>query len=157
MRIVLVSPLYSQVGAALTPGALNTLVFKFGQPEVISTSTSTPTRTPTATARSVRRTPTPTATTPRYLGPLELDWVLESQGPNPVNRDQWLVVANLIARGGDGQYTFFHDGLPVSSSRVEVVDRKCRNKPGSFWVQDGTGQFVKKNYYLFAPDCPNTP
>jgi hypothetical protein len=37
---------------------------------------------------------------------------------------------------------------------VQIVDQACHNKPGSFWVQDGTGQIVKKSYYFFAPDCP---
>ena len=87
-------------------------------------------------------------------GPLDLDWVIESQGRNPANPNQWLVVVNLIARGGDGQYTYYHDGLPVNGTRVQIVDQTCRNKPGSFWVQDGTGQIVKKSYYLFAPYCP---
>jgi len=150
----LVSATYSRMGAAITPGALNTLVLKFGQPEPTPTPTATATRPPTNTPRPFRRTMTPTVTPVRYLGPLSLDWVIESQGRNPANPNQWLVVANLIARGGDGQYSYFHDGLPVSSSRVEIVDRTCRNKPGSFWVQDGTGQIVKKSYYFFAPDCP---
>jgi hypothetical protein len=89
-----------------------------------------------------------------YLGPLELDWVIESQGQNPANAKQWQVVVNLAARGGDGRYTYYHDGLPVSSTRVQIVDQACRNKPGSFWVQDGTGEIVKKSYYLFAAYCP---
>jgi hypothetical protein len=152
---VLVSSAYSQVGAAITAGALNTLALKFGRPEPTFTPTSTPTLTPTRTLRPIRRTATPTVTPLRYLGPLSLDWVIESQGRNPANPDQWLVVVNLIARGGDGQYSFFHDGLPVSSTRVQIVDQICRNKPGSFWVQDGGGAIIKKSYYLFAPDCPN--
>jgi hypothetical protein len=150
IRSVLVSPAYSQVGAAITPGALNTLVLKLGRPE--STATPTPTLTPTNTPRPIRRTPTVTPL--RYLGPLSLDWVIESQGRNPTNPNQWLVIVNLVARGGDGQYSYFHDGLPVSSTRVQIVDQACHNKPGSFWVQDGTGQIVKKSYYFFAPDCP---
>jgi hypothetical protein len=153
---VLVSSAYSQVGAAITAGALNTLALKFGRPEPTATPTSAPTLTPTRTPRPTRRnTVTPTATPLRYLGPLSLDWVIESQGRNPANPDQWLVVVNLIARGGDGQYSYFHDGLPVSSTRIQIVDQICRNKPGSFWVQDGGGAIIKKSYYLFAPDCPN--
>jgi hypothetical protein len=146
---LLVSAAYSEVGAAITAGALNTLVLKFGLPD----PTNTPTLTPTNTPRPTRRALTPTPTTRPYLGPLSLDWVIESQGRNPANRNQWLVVVNLVARGGDGNYTYFHDGLPVSGPRVQIVDQNCRNKPGSFWVQDGTGQIVKKSYYLFAPDC----
>jgi hypothetical protein len=152
MRRLLVSPAYSQVGAALTPGALNTLVIKLAAPEPTATPTASPTPTATSTPRPIRRTPTATRQT--YMGPLSLDWVIESQGRNPANRNQWLIVVDLIARGGDGQYTYYHDGLPISSPRVQIVDQLCRNKPGSFWVQDGTGQIVKRSYYLFAPDCP---
>ena len=149
-RRVLISPVYVRLGMAITPGALNTLVFEFERPE----PTATPTPTPTNTPRPTRRPLTPTVTPLRYLGPLSLDWVIESQGRNPANGNQWLVVANLVARGGDGRYSYFHDGLPVSGSRVQIVNQTCRNKPGSFWVQDGTGEIVKKSYYLFAPDCP---
>jgi hypothetical protein len=152
LHSVLVSSGFSQVGAAITPGALNTLVLKFGQPD--PTATPTLTLTPTDTPRPIRPSLTPTVTPQRYLGPLSLDWVIESQGRNPADPEQWSIVVSLIARGGDGQYAFFHDGLPVSGARVQVVDRTCRNKPGSFWVQDGTGQIVKKSYYFFAPDCP---
>ncbi len=153
---VLISTAYSQVGAAITPGALNTLVLKFGVPESTATLTPSPTSTPTTLPRPIRRAATPTVTPLHYLGPLSLDWVIESQGRNPANPNQWRVVADLVAHGGDGQYTYFHDGLPISDARVQVVDRACRNKPGSFWVQDGTGQIVKKSYYLFAPYCPST-
>jgi hypothetical protein len=151
LHSALVSSGFSQVGAAITPGALNTLVLKFGRPESTVTPTPTPTLVPTNTPRPIRRTPT--VTPQRYLGPLSLDWVIELQGRNPANPNQWLVIVNLVARGGDGQYSYFHDGLPVSSPRVQIVDQTCRNKPGSFWVQDGTGEIVKKSYYFFAPDC----
>jgi hypothetical protein len=152
IRQVLISTAYSQVGAAITPGALNTLALKFGVLEPTATPTLTPTSTPTITPRPIR--PTSTVTSVPYLGVLDLDWVIESQGRNPASPKQWLVVVNLIARGGDGQYTYFHDGLPIGSSHVQIVDQACRNKPGSFWVQDGTGQIVKKSYYFFAPYCP---
>lgn len=153
MRRVLVSSAYSQVGAAITPGALNTLVFKLAPPDVTATPLPTSTRTPTTTPRP-RRTSTPTVT-PRNASPLSLDWVIESQGRNPANSDQWLVVVDLVASGGDGRYSYYHDGLPIGGTRVQIVDRTCRNKPGSFWVQDGTGEIIRKSYYLFAPDCPS--
>lgn len=149
VRNVFISTSYSRVGLAITPGALNTLVFKFGRPE----PTPTPTPSLTSTPRPIVP-PTPTATLLRYSGPLSFDWVIVSQGRNPANANQWLVIVNLVARGGDGQYSYYHDGLPVSSPRIQIVDQNCRNKPGSFWVQDGTGAIVKKSYYLFAPYCP---
>ena len=154
MHQVLVSPAYSQVGAAITPGALNTLVFKFGQPVATATPTPTLTLTPTKTPRPVYIPPTPTPATPS--GPLSLDWIIESQGRNPANSNQWLIVVDLLASGGDGQYTYYHDGLSIDNPRVQIVNQACLNKPGSFWLQDGTGTLVKKTYYLFAPYCPGT-
>ncbi|CAG0926888.1 hypothetical protein TFLX_00247 [Thermoflexales bacterium] len=149
VRNVFISTSYSRVGLAITPGALNTLVFKFDRSE----PTATPTPSRTSTPRPIIP-PTPTATLLRYSGPLSFDWVIVSQGRNPANANQWLVVVNLVARGGDGQYSYYHDGLPVNGPRMQIVDQNCRNKPGSFWVQDGTGAIVKKSYYLFAPYCP---
>ena len=154
MHQVLVSPAYSQVGAAITPGALNTLVFKFGQPVATATPTPTLTLTPTKTPRPVYIPPTPTPAPPP--GPLSLDWTIESQGRNPANSNQWLIVVDLLASGGDGQYTYYHDGLSIDNPRVQIVNQACLNKPGSFWLQDGTGTLVKKTYYLFAPYCPGT-
>jgi hypothetical protein len=151
-RRLLLSPAYVSVGIGLMPGTLNTVVLKFGLPEPTLTFTPPPALTPTP-ARRPRPTSTPTITAVPYLGPLDFQWVIETQGPNPANPDQWRVVIRIIAQGGDGRYQYFHDGLPVNSPRVQIVDRTCRNKPGSFWVQDGTGEIVKKDYYLFAPDC----
>jgi hypothetical protein len=157
LRSLVVSPDFVRVGAALTPGALNTLVIKLAAPEPTDTPTASPTPTATSTPRPTRRTLTPTPTVPLPAGPLSLDWAIETQGPNPAKPNQWLVVAVLQASGGDGNYTYYHDGLPVNGPRVQIVDQACRNKPGSFWVQDGTGQIVRKTYYIFAPSCPGSP
>ena len=148
-RQTLVSAAYSQVGAAITPGALNTLVLKFGQPDPIDTPTPAPTIVPTYTPRPVYPTPTPS-----IQAPLSFDWVIEAQGQNPADPNQWRVVVNLRASGGDGQYTYYHDGLRIDGPRLQIVNQVCLNKPGSFWVQDGAGMIVKKTYYLFAPYCP---
>lgn len=150
-RTVLLSPQYVSVGIGLAPGTLNTVVLKFGLPE--PTPTSTPSPTPTDTPRPPRPTFTPTP--PSTGGPLSLDWSIESQGQNPSNPRQWRIVVNLKAQGGTGRYQYFHDGLPVDDPRVEIVYGACIAKPGSFWVQDGTGQIVKQSYYLFSPYCPN--
>jgi len=145
-REVLLSPTYVSVGIGLRLGNLNTLVLKFAAPEPTPTLTPRPTDTPT---------PTPTAT-PLYIrGPLSLDWSIVSEGPNPSNPKQWRRVIRLKAQGGNGRYQYFHDGLPIPNTRVEIVYNACIAKPGSFWVQDGTGQIVKRNYYLFAPYCPS--
>jgi hypothetical protein len=154
LRRLVVSPDFVRVGAALTPGALNTLVIKLAMPEPTDTPTASPTAKATSTPRPTRRAPSLTPTIPLPTGPLSLDWVLESQGMNPANPNQWLMVIQLIASGGDGNYTYYHDGLPIAGPRIQIVNQKCLNKPGSFWVEDGTGQIIRKTYYLFAPDCP---
>ncbi len=41
--------------------------------------------------------------------------------------------------------------------RIEIVYRACRDKPGSFWVADGSGQIVQLEYFFQAPYCPSTP
>ncbi len=58
------------------------------------------------------------------------------------------------AHGGDGQYRYYHDGLPVDGSRIEVIYRACQDKSGSFWVRDGSGRIVKLDYFFASPYCP---
>lgn len=155
---VLLWPDYTQVGIGLTTGALNTLALKFGAPAPADTPAA-PTPTPTSTpTRAPTPRPRPTVTpTPRPItGALGFDWSIETQGRNPANANQWRAVIQIYAHGGDGDYHYYHDGLPVSGSRFEVIYRVCRDKPGSFWVQDGTGQIVKETYYLPAPYCFGT-
>jgi hypothetical protein len=157
VRRLLLSPNYVSVGIGLVPGTLNTVVLTFGLPEPKPTSTPTPTLTPTATRRPPRPTATQTITAVPYLGPLDFDWVIETQGQNPANPGQWRAVIRIDAQGGDGRYQYFHDGLPVTGPRFEVVYRVCRDKPGSFWVQDGSGRIAKQTYYLSSAYCPDGP
>jgi len=147
MRLVLLNPNFVEAGIGAAPGTLNTFAIKFAA--VQPTQTATPAPTPTDTPSPTRRPPTATP-----LSELELDWSLEYRGVRPSNPDEWLIIANLEARGGDGKYQYYHDGLPVNSPRVEIVYQACRNKPGSFWVRDGAGQIVKKAYYFFPAYCP---
>lgn len=102
-------------------------------------------------------TPTRARATPRPTGPLDFDWDVESAGANPDNPGEWLAIFVVRARGGDGRYTYFHDGLAVDGSRIRVVWRACRSKPGSIEVRDGTGQSVKKDYFYQSPYCDVTP
>jgi hypothetical protein len=113
--------------------------------QVETTTSATPTAVPTRTPSA---TPTPTPS-----GALDFDWTIESQGPNPTNSAEWQIVVNILARGGDGNYQYFHDGLPVDGPHIPIIYRGCAGKPGSFWLQDGTGQVVRKGYYMPAPYC----
>ena len=145
---------YTLVGIGLTQGPPHTLALKFG-PLVTPTPTPTTTPTSTPTPRPVpTRTPTPSPTV--NLGPLSFDWSIETQGRHPTNPNLWRAIIRLYAHGGDGRYRYYHDGLPVDGPRFEVIYRACRDKPGSFWVEDGAGKIVKQTYYLPAPYCPGT-
>ena len=154
-RRLLLSPDFQSVGIGLVPGTLNTVVLKFDAPE--PTLTFTPPPTPTKTPRPPRPTSTRTITPVPYLGPLDFDWVIETQGQNPADPGQWRAVIRINAQGGDGRYQYFHDGLPVTGPRFEVVYRVCRDKPGSFWVQDGSRRIAKQTYYLSSAYCPDGP
>ena len=148
-QAVLLDARYTEVGIGAAPGALNEFVLKFG----LSNPTPLPvfTDTPAATATPRLARPTPTLA---YSGPLRFEWAVEFKGPNPDDPSQWLIVVNLTAHGGDGHYRYYHDGLLEPSSRIEIVYRACRDKPGSFWVSDGSGQIVKSEYFFQSPYCP---
>jgi hypothetical protein len=113
--------------------------------------------TPTSIPAAPSSTPTRAPATRRPTGPLDFDWVVESAGANPANPGEWLAIFVVRARGGDGRYAYFHDGLPVDGPRIRVVWRACRNKPGSIEVRDGTGQSVKEDYFYQSPYCDVTP
>ena len=113
--------------------------------------------TPTSMPAAPSNTPTRSPATPRPTGPLDFDWVVESAGVNPGNPSEWLAIFVVRARGGDGRYTYFHDGLRVDGPRIRVVWRACRSKPGSIEVRDGRGQSVKKDYFYQSPYCDVTP
>jgi hypothetical protein len=140
-------------------------------PEVVvepaEVATATPAA-PTPTPAGVITTPTPVPTlqaqpgtapqaTPRpeptVSEPLAVNYIVESAGPNPANPDQWSANILITASGGDGLYKYYHDGLPIDGPRVTVVYQACRNKPGSFWVEDGTGARATLDYFLYAPYC----
>jgi hypothetical protein len=155
-RDLLLTPDFMRVGIGLTQGSQQTLALKFGP---LSGSTPAPTSTPSVTpSRTPRPAPTrtPTPTPILNLGPLGFDWSIETQGRHPSNPDLWRAIIRLYPHGGDGNYHYYHDGLPVDGPQFEVVYRACRDKPGSFWVEDGAGYIVKQTYYLSAPYCPGT-
>lgn len=89
--------------------------------------------------------------------PLDFDWKVESSGVNPDNPGEWQAILVVTPRGGNGKYSYFHDGLPVAGPRFSVVWRACHGKPGSIWVSDGTGQLVKKDYFIDSQYCNATP
>ncbi len=129
----------------------------------LATPTPTPTSTATPTPLPVQQaqpgfvpsgTPTPK---PTVSLPLSVNYVIESAGPDPANHTQWSANVLITASGGDGNYKYYHDGLPLSGPRVTIVYGACRNKPGSFWVEDGTGTRATLDYFLYAPYCNKPP
>jgi hypothetical protein len=127
----------------------------------LSTPT-TPTPTPAVEASPQAPVPTPQAQQgsvstpqpkPTSSSPLAVSYIVESAGANPANSSQWIADVLITASGGDGRYRYFHDGLPLTGPRVTVVYAACRNKPGSFWVEDGTGARATLDYFMYAPYC----
>lgn len=127
------------------------------EPAQLPTDTSVPidTSTPSATATATNRPAVPTAT--RTPSQLSFVWEIAEAGANPDNSDEWRVVISISASGGDGQYRYFHDALPVDDSIFEVFWEACKSKPGSMRVEDGAGHSVEEKYFLNAPYCNHTP
>jgi WD40 repeat protein len=112
-----------------------------------------PTPIPTRVSTGSTRPPVTPTPRPAVSAPLALNYTIESAGQDPSNPALWSANVLLTASGGDGRYTYYHDGLPLDSARVTVVYAACRNKPGSFWVVDGTGARVSLDYFMYAPYC----
>ena len=91
--------------------------------------------------------------------PLAVNYVIESAGKDPSNPGLWSANLLITASGGDGHYKYYRDGLPINGPRVTVVFAACRNKPGSFWVDDGTGARATLDYFIYGPYCnkPSKP
>ena len=177
----LVDAACATAGRSLTPNEWSTyMTGEYRQtcagvfPEVVVESAETPTTTtatPVLTSTVALPTPTPgpvvtpasgqVAPTPRprpaASSPLAVSYVIESAGKNPARPNQWIANVLITASGGDGHYTYYHDGLPIGSPRLAIVYQACRNKPGSFWVVDGTGARATLDYFMYAPYCNKKP
>ena len=134
------------------------------QPTPITTSEPTiplPTETPTPLSEPVLPTFTPVlapTATPRAApvapptpegGPLDLGFTINWRiDPNDVTLS--IAAVELIATGGDGNYTFFRDNVPTGSAVFEYYWGRCQDNPGSFRVDSGDAQSLTIEYFQTA-------
>lgn len=183
-RFILLMLLLSLACNAISPGARATLPPAPPQEGVtprpsLPTATPAPTNTsaalltplPTFTPRSVTRvsggataSPQPTITlrstitttltlTVERGGPLALRyairWRLSDEDPSLA-----IATITLLASGGSGDYTYYHDDLRQSGPVFTFRWRVCNPKPGSFRVDSSDGQSARLDYFE-RPPCPN--
>jgi hypothetical protein len=67
----------------------------------------------------------------------------------------YLAIAHvtLTAQGGTGVYAFYRDDLPLQGPVFDYQWASCRGNPGSFRVDDSSGQSARLNYFE-QPPCP---
>jgi len=95
--------------------------------------------------------PVPTPTPQPSGGPLTFTWSLVDWQPADPN---YIATVSVQVQGGTPPYTYYHDGLVQTGSTFRVVWKRCVPKPGSIGVADGTGTYVKQDYWLESPYCP---
>lgn len=120
------------------------------------TATSTSILAATATPRI--GTPAPTATlrgTPTVAsgGLLTFDYAIDWR-VDPNNEAVAIARVTITASGGNGEYIYFHDDLPVDGPQFEYRWAACRDNPGSLRVNSADGQTVRTNYFE-TPPCPD--
>lgn len=121
-------------------------------PSATTSGDAGPTLAPTVTLPSAGPTATrPPAATGAVSGPLSftytIDWRL-----SPDNPYQAIAYVVIYASGGDGNYTYYRDDLPVAGPAFTYQWAACRGNPGSLRV-DSAGQSVRQNYFE-NPPCP---
>jgi hypothetical protein len=94
----------------------------------------------------------PTATKAPASGPLTLSYHIRWE-LIPGNPYLARAFVTLTAEGGNGDYSFYRDDLPLAGPVFDYQWASCRANPGSFRVDDSAGNSVRINYYEQTP-CP---
>lgn len=102
---------------------------------------------PTATLRSTPQPPTASS------GLLTFDYTIDWR-VDPNNEAVALARVTIEVSGGNGDYVYFHDELPVDGPVFEYRWATCRDNPGSLRVNSADGQTVRTNYFE-TPPCPD--
>ena len=78
----------------------------------------------------------------------EISWELNQSDTNFA-----LATVTLLAKGGNGEYSFFRDDIPTGGSQFVYRWGSCQPNPGTFRVNTGDGQSATVEYFTEAP-CP---
>jgi hypothetical protein len=114
------------------------------------TSTATATATATATQKPKPATATPTKK-PVSAGPLAIAYEVVAIKRNPDN--QAVMTLKVIATGGAGGYTYYHDDQKQAGATFDVLGSCGKPFVHTLKVTSADGQTVAVSYFK-AGDCP---
>jgi len=80
-----------------------------------------------------------------------ISWSLSEENPYIS-----IATVTMMAQGGSGQYTYYHDDILQTGAVFTFEWASCRPNPGSLRVDSSDGQSVRVNYWE-NPPCPETP
>lgn len=101
---------------------------------------------PAATVSAETATPTPAVNTG---GPLNFNYTVSWR--LDTNSGEAIATVTIAPSGGDGNYSYFRDELPVNGPIFEYRWATCTGNPGSFRVTSGDGQSKKVDYFEQSP------
>lgn len=160
------SPGVVATSATLAPG--ETVPSEIATAESLATSPAQPTFTPIQ-APTLAPTLRPTNTRPRATPPsptkpsgtdtpdltqgsLEVSYYIEWRLKD-ASAKQAIATMTITARGGGGNYRYFHDEIALAGPVFEFDWATCRPKPGSVRVNSANGQSITLQYFEHPP-CP---
>ena len=101
---------------------------------------------PTLTPLPPEATPSPS---PESSGPLSFSYTVVWRLDNASG--QAIATLTIYPTGGNGQYQYFRDELPVAGPQFEYRWAKCAGNPGSLRVTSADGQTLKQDYFSQSP------
>ncbi len=78
----------------------------------------------------------------------QITWELD-----PADRSQAVATVRITPSGGDGNYQYFRDEMPIGGPLFSYRWAVCAGNPGSLRVTSGDGQTLKLDYFEMPP-CP---
>lgn len=100
---------------------------------------------PAATVNAATATPSPAVSGGPLTFTYTISWRLDGDSGNAI------ATVTFHPAGGDGNYSYFRDELPVTGPIFEYRWAKCTGNPGSLRVTSGDGQTIKIDYYESVP------
>ena len=84
---------------------------------------------------------------------MQLDWRLLSWGPSPYGHE-WVASLRLEAKGGDGQYFYWMDGVILPEDQFVLTGLSCEAARRTVGVTSA-GQAIVRELVLLSPYCPS--
>jgi hypothetical protein len=131
----------------ILPGRTNFMVVE-ADLRFVPTITPIPVSTPYPTS-AWQNNNNNSVSTPNFNAPFDftynISWSRSSEKEGDV-----IAAVQIFATGGNGSYTYYHDGIRQPSANFSYAWGACRANPGSFTVESG-GQSKTIEYYVESP------